>query len=213
MTGLHQLLLYDSSTPSIQNLEQLIIKQGVYTLYCSFIIASAKNGMGRHLVDLSEEEIVISMKVNSSKPNGGLCESYVTNIIQWFYCSEITYALTTCLIKVYIGIFLGQICFERSQIIVIWTVCVAFSTFSTYYIFLLIFQCHPISYFWIRFIPGSPGSCISSKLIVDSTYTHGVLSAIVDWTLGTLPIFIVWNLKLNMRGKISVAMILALGSM
>jgi hypothetical protein len=47
---------------------------------------------------------------------------------------------------------------------------------------------------------------------VDSTYAHGVLSAIVDWTLGTLPIFIVWNLKLNIRGKVSVAMILALGA-
>jgi hypothetical protein len=113
---------------------------------------------------------------------------------------------------VYVGIFLGQICIDRSQIIVIWTVCVTFSTFSVYYLFLLIFQCHPVSYFWIRFIPGSSGACLSLKLVVDSTYAHGILSAIVDWTLGTIPIFIVWDLRLNIRGKVSVAMILALGA-
>ncbi len=136
----------------------------------------------------------------------------MANNAKWFYCGEITYVLTTCLVKVYIGIFLGQICIQRSQIIVIWSMCVAFTTFSVYFLFILMFQCRPISYFWIRFIPGSPGSCLPSKIVVDSNYAHSVLSATVDWTLGIIPIFIVWNLNLNLRSKISVAVILALGA-
>jgi hypothetical protein len=59
---------------------------------------------------------------------------------------------------------------------------------------------------------GPPGTCISATVIVDSTYTHGVLSALADWTLGTMPIFLVWNLQMNTRTKVSVALILALGA-
>jgi len=50
-------------------------------------------------------------------------------------------------------------------------------------------------------------------MISGSTYTHSALSALGDWTLGTLPIFLVWDLNMNPRTKISVAVILALGAL
>ena len=96
---------------------------------------------------------------------------------------------------------------------VIWTTGVVFSIYSIYYLFVMIFQCHPVSFFWLRYIIGSSGSCMSPTVVVDSTYAHSVLSAIVDWTLGTLPIFLVSNLHMNTRTKVSVALILALGAM
>jgi hypothetical protein len=76
----------------------------------------------------------------------------------------------------------------------------------------MMFQCRPISYFWTRYSSGTSGTCINPIVIVDSTYVHSVLSAVVDWTLGILPIFVVWNLKMNTRTKFSVAFILALGA-
>jgi hypothetical protein len=98
-------------------------------------------------------------------------------------------------------------------------VIIIFSLFTTYFLFLMIFQCHPISYFWTQSpyttsdVPPVEGaSCISREIIADSTYAHGALSAAADWTLGILPIFIVWNLNMNPRTKISVALILALGA-
>jgi len=112
-----------------------------------------------------------------------------------------------------------QICVKKSQINIIRGVMLVFSLFTTYFLFLMIFQCHPVSYFWTQNPnpqPGAPApageSCIPRDIIADSTYAHGALSAAADWTLGILPIFLVWNLNMNPRTKFSVALILALGA-
>jgi hypothetical protein len=114
--------------------------------------------------------------------------------------------------KVSVGAFLMQICVNKCQRTVIWTVIGVFSVFTTYYVPLLVFQCHPISYFWTQSDGKGGGGCISPDVIADSSYAHGGLSAVADWTLGTLPVFLVWNLQMNPRTKISAALLLALGS-
>lgn len=115
--------------------------------------------------------------------------------------------------------FLMQICVRKSQINIIRGVMLVFSIFTIFFLFLMIFQCHPISYFWTQnpqpgpdYIAPAGESCIPRWIIADSTYAHGALSAAADWTLGILPIFLVWNLNMNPRTKISVALILALGA-
>jgi hypothetical protein len=93
---------------------------------------------------------------------------------------------------------------------IIWTVIITFSIFTAYYVPLMVYQCHPISYFWTK---SGDGWCLSSDVIANSTYAHGALTAVADWTLGTVPIFLVWSLKMNVRTKVSAALLLALGSM
>jgi len=83
--------------------------------------------------------------------------------------------------------------------------------FSFAEVILLAFQCSPVSYFWMRFL-GESGKCISGKIVADLAYCHAAILTASDWTLGIIPIFLVWNLKMNSRTKISVALILALGS-
>jgi hypothetical protein len=75
----------------------------------------------------------------------------------------------------------------------------------------LAFQCSPVSNFWTRFL-GEPGKCIPGRIIADLAYCHAAIITASDWTLGILPIFLVWNLKMNSRTKVSVAIILAFGS-
>jgi hypothetical protein len=84
--------------------------------------------------------------------------------------------------------------------------------FSIAEIIVLAFQCIPASNFWTRFI-GEPGKCIPGRIIADLSYCHAAIITASDWTLGILPIFLVWNLKINFRTKLSVALILAVGSM
>ena len=83
--------------------------------------------------------------------------------------------------------------------------------FSTFYFLLVIFQCHPVDYFWTKYA-GAVGRCVNPNVIADSTYAHSAISAWADWTLGILPIFLVWDLAMNPRTKVSVALILALGA-
>jgi hypothetical protein len=107
--------------------------------------------------------------------------------------------------------FLLQMCVKTYQKWTIWIVIIVSTSFSVAYIPVLIFQCYPISYFWTRFIGGS-GKCIPATVIADMMYTHGAISTWSDWTLGILPAFLVWNLNMNPRTKVSVALILGLGA-
>ena len=100
---------------------------------------------------------------------------------------------------------------------IIWVVIGIVTLYSLYYFGLVIFQCRPIGYFWNQYwnkfgIP-TRGQCVSPGVVEGSTYTHSALSALADWTLGILPIFLVWDLNMNPRTKVSVALILALGAL
>jgi hypothetical protein len=95
----------------------------------------------------------------------------------------------------------------------IWSVIIVSTVFSIAYIFVMAFQCHPTSYFWTRFLGVPGGTCIPATVIADMTYAHGAISTWSDWTLGILPIFLVWNLNMNPRTKVSVALILGLGAL
>ena len=51
------------------------------------------------------------------------------------------------------------------------------------------------------------------KIIVDAFYGYSAISCLADWILGIIPVFLVWNLQMNKRTKLSVAAILAVGAM
>ena len=57
------------------------------------------------------------------------------------------------------------------------------------------------------------GDCLSSTTIQGMSYTQAVINAISDWIYGLLPIALLWNANMNKRSKVSVGILLALGSM
>lgn len=52
---------------------------------------------------------------------------------------------------------------------------------------------------------------IAPETIPCATIVHSILSALTDFTLASLPIAIMWNLRLKMRTKIVIAAILGMG--
>jgi hypothetical protein len=69
-----------------------------------------------------------------------------------------------------------------------------------------------VAYFWTH-ITGETGGCASTTFIADATYTHCSVNIWSDLTLCILPFFVIWNLNMNIRSKISVALILSLGAL
>ncbi|KAB8254543.1 hypothetical protein BDV32DRAFT_156918 [Aspergillus pseudonomiae] len=53
--------------------------------------------------------------------------------------------------------------------------------------------------------------CISKDLLLGIVYTHSVIVALCDLTLGILPIFMIWRLQMNRRLKMFLGGILGLG--
>ena len=66
------------------------------------------------------------------------------------------------------------------------------------------------SYFWSKYSDGN-GVCIDEKILPASTYAHSAVSAVGDWTLGLLPIWLIWDLQMGRRTKVSVGILLGLG--
>ncbi|KAL3427053.1 hypothetical protein PVAG01_00562 [Phlyctema vagabunda] len=163
----------------------------LFVLYCIFVLKGVQYGTGRHLVDLPQANVPIALK--------------------WWWCCELAYIASTCLLKLSIGVFLGRICIHKGQKLTIWVVMAGMSIFSVVYFFIIVFQCSPVVYFWTQY-SGGIGSCVNPSVVADSTYAHSAVSAVADWTLGILPVFLVWNLAMSPRTKISVALILALGA-
>lgn len=57
------------------------------------------------------------------------------------------------------------------------------------------------------------GSCLSTTLLLNIAYLYSALTIVVDFSLGFMPIVLVWNLQMNRRTKFAVGGILSLGAM
>lgn len=131
-------------------------------------------------------------------------------LMYWWLC-ELFYTITTVLLRCSVAVFLLRICENKIQKGIIYCTMLMVILFSTFYFFLAIFQCNPPKYFWDQYIPGGTGSCIAPEIFPDATYAHSAISASADWILGILPIFVIYNLKMNMRTKVSVGFVLSFG--
>lgn len=128
----------------------------------------------------------------------------------WWLC-ELFYTLTTVLLRCSVAVFLLRICERKTQKWIIYGTMIIVVVFSTFYFLLAIFQCSPVDYFWNQYIQGTIGTCIDPKVFPDATFAHSAISATADWILGLLPIWVIWNLKMNVRTKVSVGIVLSFG--
>lgn len=114
-------------------------------------------------------------------------------------------------LKLSIGIFLLRLAVSRTHRVIIYTVILISESYGLAYFFIFVLQCRPSAYFWTKYTGGS-GTCMSANIVVDATYVYSALTCAGDWIFGLLPISLVWNLQMNPRTKISVAIILAIGA-
>jgi hypothetical protein len=67
-------------------------------------------------------------------------------------------------------------------------------------------------YFWLQF-SGEVGKCFPATVVQNITISYAVFAAVTDITFSILPIFVIWNLKMNRKAKVVVGALLALGIM
>jgi hypothetical protein len=115
-------------------------------------------------------------------------------------------------LKLSIGIFLLRLAVTRASRIIIYVIIGVVEVYGAFYFFLFVLQCRPSSYFWTQYTGGT-GTCIDPKITVDATYAYSAISCVADWALGLMPIFLIWDVQMDMRTKMSVAAILSVGAM
>merc|ERR1712029_623623 len=163
------------------------ITMGMFTILLAFQATAAVYGSGRHRKDLSDED--------------------ARTALFFWYMAEIFYVLANGALKFSIGYFYLRVAVQRWRLWTIKLIMAGTILFSAVYLFLAMFQCTPISEFWNNH-PAS-AKCIAAGPTMGISYALSSVNAAADWTLGILPLFIVWGLQMRTKTKALVVGILA----
>lgn len=143
----------------------------------------------------------------------GYCLTSIILIeLQAFFFGELFYILTTAVTRVSIAMLLLRIAvkvWHRNILLVTTFVTIVFNTFLFFY---ALFQCGPISYFWTRTTQPFGGQCIPTQRLIVVTLITSSISAAADLVCALLPVAMLWNVKIQRRTKILVAVLLGMGA-
>ncbi|KAL5377372.1 hypothetical protein DPSP01_009869 [Paraphaeosphaeria sporulosa] len=159
----------------------------IFTVYLGFQMVAAAHGTGQHRNNLSDQDAKIAL-------------------LFWYLC-ELLYVISSCTLKIALGIFYLRVALQRWHVFCIKLLMAGTVLFGFVYFFLVMFQCIPVSEFWN--VHPATKRCIDTGPTLGITYALGAANAAADWAFGTLPIFIVWSLQMNLKMKALTAGILA----
>jgi hypothetical protein len=138
-------------------------------------------------------------------------EEAMIGLRAWWLC-EVLYPPVTFSVRTSVAIFLLQIAVQRAHRRTIMVVVVAFWLVTIPLFFVAVFQCRPISFFWMQPFPDVPrGTCMDGRVIFIVSVVHSVISACCDWALGILPVFMLWKVRLSKKTKIILSILLSMG--
>ncbi|KAA8645154.1 hypothetical protein EYZ11_009628 [Aspergillus tanneri] len=126
-----------------------------------------------------------------------------------FYLGQIFYVVTAVLARLSIVMTLLRLFVEPLHIWILYGITALSIVAGLLFFFFTIFQCQPVNYLWDRMT--MEGKCLDMDLLLGIVYMYSVVSAVCDFTIGILPVFIVWKLKMRRRTKTMVAGILGIG--
>ncbi|PLB48610.1 hypothetical protein P170DRAFT_382888 [Aspergillus steynii IBT 23096] len=126
-----------------------------------------------------------------------------------FYFGQVFYVVTCVLARLSIALSLLRLTVERIHSLMLYIITALSIMAGLIFFFFTVFQCQPVHYFWNRI--DTPGRCLNMDLLLGIVYMYSAVAAICDFTIGLLPAFMVWKLKMNQRTKVAVAGLLGIG--
>jgi hypothetical protein len=168
-----------------------LVTLGFLTIFAGLAYDGSRWGLGRHNVDVSIPDQIKAFRM--------------------FFFAQLCYIITTVLLRLAVGYFLLRVAMKRRHRYTIHVLNIINVLFNLAYFCFSIVVCSPVSYFWNRVDHSFTGHCmnLASAYV---TVAQTVISVLLDWTYGILPIFIVWDLNMSKRKKLLVAVILSMGA-
>ncbi|KAJ0165375.1 hypothetical protein CTA2_11473 [Colletotrichum tanaceti] len=159
-----------------------------FILFVSCALTGVHYGTGRHRKNLGDED-------------------WESAMMYWWYC-YLWYCLAMIASKVSIGYFLLRITVRKVDVWIIYTVMMLTVCTGVVFFFVTLLQCQPISYFWNK--RTQDGHCVPMDVIIALTYLYSAFSVICDFTFATLPIVLIWKLKMDKKTKLALVPIMAM---
>lgn len=163
-----------------------------FTAYLICQLGGAVHGTGQHRSELTDEAAQTALHF-------------------WYFC-EIFYTISTCLLKLAVGMFLLRITVHPWHIWIIRMIMIVAGFVGVGYTALVLAQCRPMSYWW-DLDPTHEGKCLDASLVMIFTFVVSALNSFADWTFGILPVLIVKDLQMKKRLKIIVSCVIGLAAM
>ncbi|KAI1267102.1 hypothetical protein F5Y18DRAFT_378945, partial [Xylariaceae sp. FL1019] len=117
----------------------------------------------------------------------------------------------SALFRISIALFLLQIAVLKWHRVVVHAIITLAALTSLVYFFIVLLQCSPPSYFWQRLMEGSSGSCSRQDAVHVASLVFGSFGVATDWTLGLLPVAILWNVRISRQTKVGIVFLLSFG--
>jgi hypothetical protein len=124
--------------------------------------------------------------------------------------NEVFYLMTQIFLKLSLGIFFLRILVLKYQRRICQVTIIFSIIINAYHIFFVIFQCGDPRKFAENLVNKR---CVSQRVSVGLAYEQASSSVITDLAFATMPIFLLWNVNLNVRAKISAGLIMSLGAL
>ncbi|KAJ6142733.1 hypothetical protein N7471_002186 [Penicillium samsonianum] len=125
-----------------------------------------------------------------------------------WWLGQIFYVFTCTIARLSIAATILRLTVERIHSWILYGIMVISTAVGTVFLFFTIFQCRPVAYYWNR--SSTEGRCIDINTLLGIVYMYSGVAAACDFTIGFLPIFMVWGLQMNRGTKFVVSTILGL---
>ncbi|GKZ48409.1 hypothetical protein AbraIFM66951_000470 [Aspergillus brasiliensis] len=122
------------------------------------------------------------------------------------------YLWASAVAKVSIALALLRLTVRQAHRIILWTIIGVVTAIGLMFWLVLLFDCRPVSYFWLRLEPTHTGTCQPIRTLLAIAYLYSAITILCDLTLGILPVFLIWRLQMNGRTKVALGIILSLGA-
>ncbi|KAK6825725.1 hypothetical protein PG995_014693 [Apiospora arundinis] len=169
----------------------MVISTACFMVYSAFSMSGVHFGTGHHHKDLEVASIQAAMKC-------------------WWFC-YLSYTSSMITSKISIGLFLLRIAVKKIHQYIIYSAMTISVISGMAFFFVTLFQCNPSPFFWNRYVPGEPGTCIPSSVIIGLGLLYTSFSLVSDFTFALLPAVLIWDLKLKQRTKLAIIPLLAMG--
>jgi hypothetical protein len=137
-------------------------------------------------------------------------EETLIGLKAWYVC-EVLYGTISAMVRTSVALFLHRVATERLHKWIIWANLFIFYVTSLVFTFIAIFQCNPPSYFYEQVL-GKPGGCMDINILPNAAIAHSAIGAVTDLVFAALPVAMLWDVQLNKRTKVVVALLLSMGA-
>jgi hypothetical protein len=137
---------------------------------------------------------------------------HVTTFGKFFYIMQIDYYWLLSMLKMSMLYFYLRI-FPKTGVrrLLVGTICFN-AAFCLAFVFVAIFLCTPISYFWTRWEDDgqSQGKCVNINAV---TWSNAIISIAMDVWMLAIPLWQLWGLHMHWKKKAGVAIMFCTGTL